>query len=212
MQPIGYFPTSAANVSYKYTVLGEIPATLTVTIEGPEYLGYKQSGSWMAGVQGGYTPYSYQWYKKLDNSPDWMILGTNQTQQVTMGTVGFTLKVVVTDDNDNQAQDTHHVTYGIPKPVVTTGNQIPAQYFLDQSYPNPFNNATKIRFGLPRDSQVKIDVYNIKGQRVGILIDRSMTAGSYETNFNSNDLPSGIYFYRITAGEFSDVKRMLLVK
>jgi subtilisin family serine protease len=213
-QYIGFRPTTPANVSCNYTVLGQIPPALTVGIVGPSSLALKQVGTFTAEVEGGYPLYTYQWYKKLDNSPTWYTLGTNQTQQVTMGTTGFTLKVVVTDYNNNQAEDTHHVAYGSgdPKPVAAAANQVPAQYFLDQSYPNPFNNATTIRFGLPRDSQVKIDVYNIKGQRIELLIDKYMTAGSYETSFNSDDLPSGIYFYRITAGEFSDVKRMLLVK
>jgi hypothetical protein len=209
---IGYFPATPANVSYNYTVLGQIPPPLTVTIEGPEYLAYKERGTWTANVQGGYPPCTYQWYKKLDGSSTWTTLGTAQTQQGVMGTVGFTLKVVVTDNNSNQVEDTHHVAYGTPKPVAAGEEKIPALYYLDQSYPNPFNNETKIRFGLPQDGHVKMDVYNIKGQRVGIIIDQSLSAGNYEIHFNSGDLPSGIYFYRITASEFSDVKRLVLIK
>jgi hypothetical protein len=83
---------------------------------------------------------------------------------------------------------------------------------LSQNYPNPFNPTTVIRFGLPEASSVHIAVYNTIGTEMEVLVDGSMSAGYHEVSFSASRYPSGIYFYKMTAGNFSEVKRMLLVK
>ncbi len=88
----------------------------------------------------------------------------------------------------------------------------PIGFYLDQNYPNPFNPSTKIRFSLTKESHVELDVYNALGQRVVTLINQSMKAGSHEYNFNSYNLSSGVYYYRITAGSFFQTRKMLLLK
>jgi len=90
--------------------------------------------------------------------------------------------------------------------------QIPDKYILYQNYPNPFNPVTKIKFALPKPEIVKIEIYNIIGQKIETLINIPMPAGYYEVEFNGQNLSSGIYLYRIEAGEWIDVKKMLLVK
>jgi Secretion system C-terminal sorting domain len=89
---------------------------------------------------------------------------------------------------------------------------IPAKYELGQNYPNPFNPVTHISFGLPKDGVVSLKVFNTQGQMVGELLNGYKQAGTYEVVFNAAGLASGLYFYRIEAGKFSEVKRMLLVK
>jgi hypothetical protein len=84
--------------------------------------------------------------------------------------------------------------------------------FKVDSYPNPFNPTTTIRYQLPHDVQVTIDVFNIQGQKVKTLIDDFQSAGSHEVIFDGSNLGSGVYFYRFKAGNFNKVKRMLLVK
>ncbi|MCA0387620.1 MAG: T9SS type A sorting domain-containing protein [Bacteroidetes bacterium] len=90
--------------------------------------------------------------------------------------------------------------------------EIPKEFNLDQNYPNPFNPSTNIRFALPADANVKLDVYNTLGEKVAELLNGPMTAGNYAIAFNASALPSGIYFYRIEAGSNIAVRKMILMK
>ncbi|MHB9011475.1 MAG: choice-of-anchor Q domain-containing protein [Ignavibacteriaceae bacterium] len=89
---------------------------------------------------------------------------------------------------------------------------LPKQFSLGQNYPNPFNPTTTISFSLPVDSKVELDVYNTIGQRVANLANGEMQAGYHNVEFNASRLASGIYFYRITAGSFNEVKKLILLK
>lgn len=91
-------------------------------------------------------------------------------------------------------------------------SNIPIEFQLHQNYPNPFNPSTKIKFDLPKPETVKIEVYNIIGQKIGTLLNKSMPAGYHEVEFNGQNMSSGIYLYWIEAGEWNDVKKMLLFK
>ena len=88
----------------------------------------------------------------------------------------------------------------------------PKILMLYQNYPNPFNPSTKIKFTLPKPETVKIEVYNIIGQKIETLLNKHMPSGYHEVEFNVQNLSSGIYFYRIEAGEFQDVKKMVLLR
>ncbi|HRI46849.1 MAG TPA: T9SS type A sorting domain-containing protein, partial [Ignavibacteriaceae bacterium] len=87
---------------------------------------------------------------------------------------------------------------------------IPTEYTLFQNYPNPFNPSTTIKFGLPEDSKVVLEVYNIIGEKVKTLINQEMSAGYHNVNFTGNELSTGIYIYRITANEFTSTKKFIL--
>ena len=89
---------------------------------------------------------------------------------------------------------------------------VPDEFNLSQNYPNPFNPSTNITYGLPVDANVKLEVFNVLGQRVDILVDEFQEAGYYEVTFHSGSLPSGTYLYRIQADNFVDVKRFMLLK
>jgi len=95
-----------------------------------------------------------------------------------------------------------------------TGNetQVPSAYSLSQNYPNPFNPTTTIKFAVPNQSSVKITVIDITGKEIETLVNEKLQAGTYQTNWNASNFSSGVYFYKITAGEFSETKKMLLVK
>jgi len=99
---------------------------------------------------------------------------------------------------------------------VTTGvggnNGLPETYTLEQNYPNPFNPATTINFALTKASNVKLTVYNILGQQVATLVNGQMNAGTHSVQFNAINLASGVYFYRLEAGDFRAHKKMLLLK
>ncbi len=96
--------------------------------------------------------------------------------------------------------------------AVMSENEIPKVFKLYQNYPNPFNLSTFIMFDLPKEVEVKFCVYDVLGRLVGVLVDGRMSAGRYKIEFRGNDLPSGVYFYRLVAGDFSSVKKMVLVK
>ncbi|MDR3596498.1 T9SS type A sorting domain-containing protein [Clostridium sp.] len=97
---------------------------------------------------------------------------------------------------------------GISKEV----NHITRDYTLSQNYPNPFNPNTVITYSLQSSTNVKLILYNSLGQIVKVLENGFKNAGIYSVNFNAADLPSGIYFYRLEAGQFSQAKKMLLLK
>ncbi len=88
----------------------------------------------------------------------------------------------------------------------------PSSYSLMQNYPNPFNPTTTIGFTIPQKSYVKLEVFNLIGQKIATLINDELNAGQYNVEFNGSGLTSGIYLYRIQAGNFSSVKKMLLLK
>lgn len=88
----------------------------------------------------------------------------------------------------------------------------PVDFTLDQNYPNPFNPETVIRFALPVAGNVTLTVYNSPGEVVATLVDQFVEAGAHEVAFNAANLPSGTYIYKLTAGNFTSVKKMLLLK
>jgi hypothetical protein len=88
----------------------------------------------------------------------------------------------------------------------------PTEFELSQNYPNPFNPSTTIKFSIPEGSQVSLKIYNSLGQEIKTLVNRFMEIGVHTVNFNAVDLNSGMYFYRLDAGEFAKVRKMTLIK
>jgi hypothetical protein len=88
-----------------------------------------------------------------------------------------------------------------------------ASYFsLLQNCPNPFNPSTKIKFSVPQLSQIQIKVYDMLGKEIETLVNEEKAAGSYEMAWYADGLPSGVYFYRLQAGDFVETKKMILMK
>ena len=92
------------------------------------------------------------------------------------------------------------------------GDNLPTSFALKQNYPNPFNPTTDIAFDLPVRSHVELSVYNVLGQHVSTLVDTEMDAGSHIITFEASSYSSGVYFYRISAENFSDTKKMVMLK
>jgi len=99
---------------------------------------------------------------------------------------------------------------GFSNPSVT--NLIPDNFSLKQNYPNPFNPSTVISYSIPKSGLVTLKVYDVIGKEVASLINEVKTSGSYEYQFNGSGLSSGVYFYRLESGNFSDIKKMFLLK
>ncbi len=111
-------------------------------------------------------------------------------------------------------------TTGGITPILTLGTLIPEQFSLHQNYPNPFNPSTKIKFEIPlsrgvsegRGVLTKLFIYDILGREIRTLVNENLKPGVYEVDFNAADLPSGVYFYKLSAGQFVDVKKMIIMK
>ena len=93
---------------------------------------------------------------------------------------------------------------GVYVPVVSAS--------LGQNYPNPFNPVTKIKFGLPKNAHVKLTVFDAVGREIAVLVNEERSANTYEVEFDGSALPSGVYFYKLEAGDFVTTKKMLMIK
>jgi hypothetical protein len=95
---------------------------------------------------------------------------------------------------------------------VEEGEGLPTRYWLGQNQPNPFNPVTSIRFALPNPGRVTMKLYDVAGREVRVLVDEELPAGWHRTVLDAQGLASGIYFCRMTAGEFTDARKLLLLK
>jgi hypothetical protein len=102
--------------------------------------------------------------------------------------------------------------FGIAGVTQTHQPTVVTHYSLAQNYPNPFNPTTDIRYQLPAPGKVTLTVFNVLGQEVAKLIDEPQAPGSYQVSWNAGNLPSGVYFYRLAANGFQDIRQMMLVK
>jgi subtilisin-like proprotein convertase family protein len=89
---------------------------------------------------------------------------------------------------------------------------VPRRFELYQNYPNPFNPVTRIRFDLPKDGSVQVRIFDMLGRDVVLLTDQFYKAGSYTIDFDASNLSTGTYFYKIETGDFTDTKKMILLK
>ncbi len=106
-------------------------------------------------------------------------------------------------DNDGKYQYSNEVEVNF---------EVPLEFNVSQNYPNPFNPNTTISYTLPEASQVKLTVYNSLGEELSTLVNSFNEAGAHTVNFNAARLASGMYFYKIEANGFSQVKKMILMK
>jgi photosystem II stability/assembly factor-like uncharacterized protein len=96
--------------------------------------------------------------------------------------------------------------------IQQTSNEIPGQYELHQNYPNPFNPVTNIKFDIISNGDVKLVVFDIQGREITTLVNQELQAGSYNTDWNAANYPSGVYFYSLEINEFIQTKKMILIK
>jgi hypothetical protein len=113
-----------------------------------------------------------------------------------------------------EGQSLEEVLIGIKQ----INNSIPKTFALYQNYPNPFNPSTKIKFDVSSSSpeggkeNVKIVLYDVSGKEISVIVNKQLSPGTYEAEFNASGLTSGVYFYRFTAGNISETKKMILLK
>jgi hypothetical protein len=95
---------------------------------------------------------------------------------------------------------------------ITNNNEIAEEFSLSQNYPNPFNPATSFEFRIAEFGLAKLVIYDIMGREVATLVNEELRPGSYKADWDASSYPSGIYFYTLTAGSFTDTKKMVLIK
>ena len=127
-------------------------------------------------------------------------------QDTSMVTVAF-----VQNDVNKEVLNSGKGTY-IATGINNTSNEIPGRYSLEQNYPNPFNPTTNIRFAIPKSGFTSLKVYDAMGKEVSTLYNSKLEAGKYESEFNAMNLSSGVYFYKLVSGDFSEVKKLTLIK
>ena len=230
---LGYYPTTASNVNFNYTVHG-IPTPLTATMSGPSYLSNGQTGTFIVSASNGTPPYSYAWsyyvycaesiepYVEEDVSIQSVPCGYWFTIYDTDNTVtrmsdgrSFQIKCIVTDAINNTCTVTKYVDGNLSKSVMLDSLNIMTNKLntdLYENYPNPFNPSTIIKYSLKNDGRVTVKVFNSLGEEVRTLVDEIRPAGNYEAEFNASALPSGVYIYRMQSGDFVSSKKMLLIK
>lgn len=199
----------------EFIVVNEPP--LSVSISGP----YCESGKGVsatltANVSGGNGSYSFYW------NPSGL---TTQTITKPISSCPQTYTVTVTSGSQSKSAS-KSVYYGggscmcgdfLFKGLIKTESGLPASFELSQNYPNPFNPSTEIAFAIPKNSHVSIKIYNMQGQLVKNLFEENLEAGYYRANWNGDDnseasVASGVYIYRLTAGDITMSKKMTLVR
>ena len=157
------------------------------------------------GYNGSYkisdTIYPGKGYWIKVNQPGTLILSIGNNASLAKNVTAGRIRIEPTKEQPPAAPDVNEATSIIPK-----------TFALEQNYPNPFNPVTTILYDLPKPSYVTLRVYNILGQEVITLVNETEDAGYKSVSFDGNNLPGGLYFIRLNAGTFSDVKKMMLIK
>ncbi|MFV1883665.1 MAG: choice-of-anchor I family protein [Balneola sp.] len=122
----------------------------------------------------------------------------------------FEVSLTVTDNEGATATLKETINVTLVTASETEGK--PTDFALEQNYPNPFNPSTNINYSVPQASKVNIEVYNLMGQRVAVLVNEVKAAGTYTVTFDASSISSGVYIYRIQADNFVSTKRMTLIK
>lgn len=162
----------------------------------------------------GYDIYDSTWTRFLPNTID-IASRTNIAVKHTADSLNFYLFGGITRDTAGYHFIKTSEKYSTGNPVIGisgNNNKIPEKFILYQNYPNPFNPVSTIKYSLPKLSFTVIKVYDISGRLVSTLVNEFRPAGVHSINFDASKLSTGIYFYTLTAGGFSDTKKMAVVK
>ena len=228
---LGWFPTTASNVTWAYTVLG-VPVPLSVTISGLTYLSEGETGTFTANPSGGSGTYSnYQWWYRYDGEIEpleksvpgaklppvgtWYYLEDREgDQSIIFGpSYNFSLKCTVTDSKGSTATDVHTVIVE----GLTLDLSIPDQLTVNDNSPNPFNLVTTIKYGIPESGLATITIYSITGQKVKTLVNDHLSAGYHQVQWNGtnnfgSEIASGLYILELKSGSNHVMKKLMFAK
>ena len=120
--------------------------------------------------------------------------------------------VAIQDVLDQNNRQLLSLSYRTDSAYLVELGEIPGEYILDQNYPNPFNPSTTIRYQLPDDQFVTLEVFNMLGEKVAVLVNDEVSAGAHTVTFQADDLASGLYVYRLKAGTYVEDRAMMFLK
>jgi hypothetical protein len=146
-------------------------------------------------------------YRSVDGGSTWQQLRTGMTTSSTLG-------IAVNDSGVVFVGTLNGQVYRSAQPTVSMvdHSEHPWEFALYQNYPNPFNPSTTIRFAIPDSRFTLLRIFNLLGQQVATLVNEMKQAGQYEVKWDAEGLASGVYLYRLEAGEFQETKRMVLMR
>lgn len=147
-------------------------------------------------------------YYTLNGGVNWTstILPSTNNQSI----LCYNRKIVLSQQNHGIYQLS--ATYNNPIGIEQISTEVPKQFSMFQNYPNPFNPITRIKFDIPKPSFTKLIIYDILGREITTLVNQQLKSGKYEIEWDGNNYPSGVYFYKLISGEFTETKKMVLVK
>ncbi len=207
------------DAGYEYTAIGLPQPPLTAWISGPDWLTWRQQGTYTASYSGGSGSASYHWYSRTLGTSTWYDTGiTTKTYSFLMSnTTGVELKVNVTRGSEN-ASPTKTVQYctGSSCGALRAAHEtaLPEAFALHGAAPNPVRDAADVRFDVPEQAHVRLTVFDVMGREVARLVDDVRAPGTYTARFESGGLPSGVYLVRMVAegGSFQQVQRVTVVR
>ena len=161
-------------------------------------------GGEMCAIEKYDTQGNFKWVAKYG------VDSTTSLQKINNFFIDSTFSIYATGRSNNTIMTLKFVQ--VPTVINENNNQIIRGYYMSQNYPNPFNPVTHLGFGISNLGFVSLKVYNNSGKEVKTLVNEIKPAGFYEIEFDGSNLPSGIYYYKIESGSFSQVKKMILVK
>lgn len=165
-------------------------------------IAHYQAGIRVLNISNPAAPVEVGWYDTYPNGNNNQFAGCWGVYKFPSG------KIIGSDMNTGL----YVVKMGVPFGIQTISSEIPESFSLEQNYPNPFNPNTKIKFTIAQRRQVELKIFDITGREAAALVSQQLNPGTYEYDWNASKLPSGVYFYRLTSGEFSSSKKMILIK
>jgi PKD repeat protein len=212
--------SSDVKIKSGYITIDRLPGYPVITFEDPTFsdttvlVGTRRLFTVSAEDTSGYD-ITYKWIQNgtdrdLDSNFNYLALGLLPTPPPRTDTV-----VVEISNGFNITFRTWYVNVVSATDAENISDNLPVHYSLEQNYPNPFNPSTRIRFSIPTRSFIQLKIFNVLGSEIATLLNEDKPAGIYEVEFQSRSepfLPSGLYFYSLKAGKFSETKKMILLK
>jgi plastocyanin len=161
----------------------------------------------------------WQWISGTHTTTSTSVSAGALTWSAPLDIANTSFSYVVTQAGTYNYQCNFHAIFGMlgviianPIGIKPIGTVVPANYNLSQNFPNPFNPITNIKFDIPKSTIVKLVVYDMTGKQAALLFDGELSAGSYNVDWDASNFPSGVYFYRLSASDFSQAKKLVLAK